>query len=1000
MSEELAPSHMDPADDHPKRKLEDLELNSGSEPLVVPRLTANSDLDTVKNATEEEEENGATDESEAKRARFDSNDYNSNETDGVVPTQNGESEDKPREEEVGEPGAMDNNGSCQSGQELAMGAVEMTTSEQLASDQNDNALTKSAEEQGQSKGEAQEPSEELPKEDDVPSTELQSESDMQILSHKMEVPSDKVGVIIGKAGDTIRSLQDNTGAKIQIVRDADADPHSATRPLELIGTLENIKKAEKLIKDVIAEADAGGSPSLVARGFSTVQAAGGGEQLEMQVPIEKVYDVGLIEYDLRQQKWSRVSLEYVAILARIYTNVLPRTTRDGERSVEVCVMPFVLRSLTDKRIGLQIFDPAVMPRIQSSLGIKETKGLMVRKEDKFVGISRYSRSGNNKSEKHNCIREERTFLHIGIQACCTQCRANLREMISMLFPCFAVHEDVIKVFDNEFAHERLKGLCHHPHKSTRSIALIVVEVYNYWSYVVGYQQIGGFLGVESGRLQRVKVIVATVWNQIWCNGSQNICIEVVGCNLGVKCICNGLLDFWKCAGFVVLKIMVGVASLWKKNSAAYRLVWRDANARNSGSLTGLIEEEKQEAEKKQEERIRKEWEERRQRGFICLEVADFELVGFKNADLAFAFTSGQTLSSWCINRQPLFILVHGRETIWQSPLSSGYNQQAFHPRGSVASQWGPRGPHQAQFSAYDYLQRGPNPSQNSLYPPQAYGQYPPQQAPRNSYGPSWEQRPPATMQGPSPQINYGQPTPYSQTPAQHFGLPGYSEVKYDDYVSSQQFGNTGSQPTAYAQSGTYSGYGSQDQYGKPPMYDVQPQVHHSQSYGQPRPNQLGEVSYQGPAAPSQAYGQTVPPQQPYPYVSTGPVQHSYAPYGSVPPADGYSHPPSTTASGSGYPVQGGQPVAGYGQPGGQQTPAYIQAGPTGGYGSYPSTQPGHNEQPAANTTAYGYQGQIDPAYGSAQGPAGYGAPATGQSVYTQPAPAQAGYNVPQSGGYQ
>lgn len=86
------------------------------------------------------------------------------------------------------------------------------------------------------------------------------------------------------------------------------------------------------------------------------------------------------------------------------------------------------------------------------------------------------------------------------------------------------------------------------------------------------------------------------------------------------------------------------------------------------------------------------------------------------------------------------------------PLSSGYNQQAFHPRGSVASQWGPRGPHQAQFSAYDYLQRGPNPSQNSLYPPQAYGQYPPQQAPRNSYGPSWEQRPPATMQGPSPQV--------------------------------------------------------------------------------------------------------------------------------------------------------------------------------------------------------------------------------------------------------
>ncbi|GMP79068.1 hypothetical protein CsSME_00034750 [Camellia sinensis var. sinensis] len=48
-----------------------------------------------------------------------------------------------------------------------------------------------------------------------------------------------------------------------------ADPYSSTRPLELIGTLENINKAEKLIKDVIEEADAGGCPALVARGFST-----------------------------------------------------------------------------------------------------------------------------------------------------------------------------------------------------------------------------------------------------------------------------------------------------------------------------------------------------------------------------------------------------------------------------------------------------------------------------------------------------------------------------------------------------------------------------------------------------------------------------------------------------------------------------------------------------------------------------------------------------------
>ncbi|XP_057993701.1 uncharacterized protein LOC131174431 isoform X2 [Hevea brasiliensis] len=97
----------------------------------------------------------------------------------------------------------------------------------------------------------------------------------------MEVPNDK-------GGETIRYLQYNSGAKIQITRDADANPQSTTRPVEIIGTLSNIKKAEKLINAVIAEADAGGSPSPVARGLPSAQTSGVGEQLEMQVPNEKV----------------------------------------------------------------------------------------------------------------------------------------------------------------------------------------------------------------------------------------------------------------------------------------------------------------------------------------------------------------------------------------------------------------------------------------------------------------------------------------------------------------------------------------------------------------------------------------------------------------------------------------------------------------------------------------------------------------------------------------
>ncbi|KAM7473048.1 hypothetical protein LguiA_011231 [Lonicera macranthoides] len=356
----------------------------------------------------------------------------------------------------------------------------------------------------------------------------------------------------------------------------------------------------------------------------------------------------------------------------------------------------------------------------------------------------------------------------------------------------------------------------------------------------------------------------------------------------------------------------------------------------------------------------------------------------------------------------------------QSPFSSGYNQQAFRPRGPPTSQWGPRGPNPNQPTGYDYQQRGQYPSQNQQYPPRpTYGNYPPQQqAPRSNFG--WDQRPPSTMQAPPPQggydappsgppanpmhthaigqppsqpnYNYAQPTPYSQTapPAQGYGH-GYNEPKYENQAPPQQ--SYGGQPAAYPQGTTHQGYGPQS-YGVPPQG---PQV---QSYGQPRANQPGDMPYQGPVSHTQSYGPNATPQQPYPYASSGPMQQSYPPYGSAPAADGYSHPPPAAAPASVYPQQTSQPVAGYGQPGGQQAPGYAP-GPTGNYGLYPTSQPGYTEQAAPNNPGYGYQGPADPAYGSA--PVAYGAPQpTGQQlVYSQPAPTQPGYDqsVPQTAGY-
>ncbi|KAL1222198.1 Protein BTR1 [Cardamine amara subsp. amara] len=102
----------------------------------------------------------------------------------------------------------------------------------------------------------------------------------QSTTRRIDVPSSKVGTLIGKGGEMVRYLQLNSGAKIQIRRDAEADPNSALRPVEIIGTAACIEKAEKLINAVIAEAEAGGVPALAARGVT--------EQMEIKVPNDKV----------------------------------------------------------------------------------------------------------------------------------------------------------------------------------------------------------------------------------------------------------------------------------------------------------------------------------------------------------------------------------------------------------------------------------------------------------------------------------------------------------------------------------------------------------------------------------------------------------------------------------------------------------------------------------------------------------------------------------------
>ncbi|KAL3500687.1 hypothetical protein ACH5RR_039780 [Cinchona calisaya] len=104
-------------------------------------------------------------------------------------------------------------------------------------------------------------------------------------SKKIDIPNGRVGVIIGKGGETIKYLQLQSGAKIQVTRDMDADPHSLTRGVELMGTAEQILKAEQLIKDVLSEAEAGGSGIVSRRVTGQLS---GADQFVMRVPNNKV----------------------------------------------------------------------------------------------------------------------------------------------------------------------------------------------------------------------------------------------------------------------------------------------------------------------------------------------------------------------------------------------------------------------------------------------------------------------------------------------------------------------------------------------------------------------------------------------------------------------------------------------------------------------------------------------------------------------------------------
>ena len=69
------------------------------------------------------------------------------------------------------------------------------------------------------------------------------------MAYIIPVPNDIVGLIIGKGGDTIRQLQAESGAKIQVAKAEVKD--SGVRNVFVEGPDDKYRKAKEMIDDII-----------------------------------------------------------------------------------------------------------------------------------------------------------------------------------------------------------------------------------------------------------------------------------------------------------------------------------------------------------------------------------------------------------------------------------------------------------------------------------------------------------------------------------------------------------------------------------------------------------------------------------------------------------------------------------------------------------------------------------------------------------------------------
>lgn len=95
------------------------------------------------------------------------------------------------------------------------------------------------------------------------------------------VPSHRVGLVIGKGGETIRELQERSGAKITIAPDGGQDQVTGERPVNIMGDPEAVRKATDMINELVVH---GTRPSQMMMGGAGGYGAAGRTAVTVHIP--------------------------------------------------------------------------------------------------------------------------------------------------------------------------------------------------------------------------------------------------------------------------------------------------------------------------------------------------------------------------------------------------------------------------------------------------------------------------------------------------------------------------------------------------------------------------------------------------------------------------------------------------------------------------------------------------------------------------------------------